>query len=253
MNSNYIKYKKKFHEDGFVIIKNFISKSDISYMKKDLEFYKLKKMKEFSGRDINFTKDGSVNSIHLMDNWNWAKRIQNNKKLKSLAKVLLNSTPKNYGSELFAKPAKTGLKVPLHQDNYYWCIDDANALTFWISLEKSSKKNGGIYFYKGSNKLGILEHEQSFAPGSSQQLKYPEGMKNFKKVCPNLTEGDCVIHHVLTVHGSEPNKSNFSRAGLTIRYISNKSGHNKEMQMRYLAELNNQIKRRKNARIRSNK
>ena len=37
-------------------------------------------------------------------------------------------------------PPRTGLKVPPHQDNYYWAIDDANALTFWISLDSSNKK-----------------------------------------------------------------------------------------------------------------
>ena len=217
------KYIKEYQDNGFTIVRNFINKSQLEIILKDLEEYKKLQIKKLKGRDINFTKDGKLNSIHLMDNWKWTLKIQNSKKLKMIAKEILGQTPINYGAELFAKPPKTGLRVPEHQDNYYWAIDDANALTFWISLNSSSKKNGGIYYYKGSHKLGLLEHKPSYAPGSSQTIKYPDGMSYFKRITPTLKPGDCVIHNVLVVHGSKPNQSSLSRMGWTIRYISKNS------------------------------
>ena len=249
MNKLRDKLKAKYERDGFVILPSLLSSKEVKIIKKDLEKHKERQMKRLKGRDINFTADGSVNSIHFMDDWKWTKKIQNSAKLKKFAKDLLGEKPVNYGAELFAKPARTGLKVPPHQDNYYWAIDDANALTFWISLDSSNKKNGGIYYYKSSNKLGLLEHKPSFAPGSSQTVKYIEGMKFFKKIYPNLKPGDCIAHHVLVVHGSEKNTSEKSRTGWTIRYKSIKSKKNKDQEKRYLKELKMQMRKRKVARI----
>ena len=249
MPINTKKLKSQFDNDGFVLIPSLLSKNEVKIIKDDLEKYKNKQSKILKGRDINFTADGNINSIHYMDNWKWTKKIQNTSKIKNLAKIFLNERPVNYGAELFAKPAKTGLKVPPHQDNYYWAIDDANALTFWISLDYSNKKNGGIYYYSGSNKLGLLEHEPSYSPGSSQTIKYPEGMKFFKKIFPSLKPGDCVAHNVLVVHGSEKNNSNMPRSGWTIRYKSIKSKKDVFQEKKYLRELKMQIRKRKVAGI----
>ncbi len=249
MSFNTAKLKKQFDKNGFVLIPSLLSRDEVTTIKDDLEKYKVKQSNILKGRDINFTSNGDINSIHYMDNWKWTKKLQNTARIKKLAKIFLNEKPVNYGAELFAKPAKTGLKVPPHQDNYYWAIDDANALTFWISLDYSNKKNGGIYYFSGSNKLGLLEHEPSYAPGSSQTIKYPEGMKVFKKVYPSLKPGDCVVHNVLVVHGSEKNKSNMPRSGWTIRYKSNKSKKDIYQEERYLRELKMQMRKRKIARI----
>ena len=247
INKTYI--KNNYIRDGFVIVRSLIPKSEIELIKNDLLMHIQKQSKILKGRDINFTSDGIVNSIHDMDKWKWTKKIQNDSRLKNIARLLLNEKPINYGAELFTKPAKTGRYVPPHQDNYYWAIDDANAMTFWIALDKTSKKNGGIYYYKKTNQLGLLEHQPSYAPGSSQTLKYPKAMKHYQKIIPNLQPGDCIIHNVLVVHGSEKNTSNNSRIGWTIRYKSIKSKKDKDQEKKYLKELKMQLKKRSNARI----
>jgi len=130
---------------------------------------------------------------------------------------------------------------PAHQDNFYWCVNESKALTVWIALENSGKKNGGIFYYEGSHKLGILEHKPSFAPGSSQTVKYIDGMKFFKKTIPELKAGDCIIHHSCAVHGSGPNKSKYSRTGVTVRYKSALSKIDLDRKKSYLKSLNKQL------------
>ena len=44
--------------------------------------------------------------------------IRNNKKILNIVKNLLTDKIKHFGAEVFAKPAKYGLKVPIHQDNF---------------------------------------------------------------------------------------------------------------------------------------
>ena len=237
--------KKKFDSNGFVVIKNLFSLDEVNNIKQDLNQFILKQSKNLKNRDINFTKDNQINSIHNTKKWKLINKIQNDNKLQKIAKILLSEKSKNFGSELFAKPAKTGMPSPIHQDNYYWAIDDANGITFWIALNPSNRKNGGIFYYKKSHKLGLLQHKPSFAPGSSQTLMYSDSMKFFEKVTPELKSGDCIIHHSLVVHGSMKNVSSIPRTGLTIRYIGASSKKNKILEKLYLSQLQNQIKLRK--------
>ena len=150
----------------------------------------------------------------------------------------------NFGAELFYKPKNTGIAVPLHQDNYYWCLKDPMAVTVWIALEKANKKNGGIFYFKKSHQLGLLEHEPSFTPGSSQRIKNPRGLESFKKVFPDLRPGDCLIHHSLIAHGSLTNKSNKSRVGVKERYKKKNVAKDKNIQKKYENELKKQIRLR---------
>ena len=214
-------------------------------MKLDLEKF-IKKFSSGCSRDINFSDPNTINSIHHMDDWKWTKKLRRNKKLMRLAEELIDNNIDDFGAELFAKPAKVGLKSPPHQDNFYWCLDDANGLTVWIALDRSSRHNGGVYYYCGSHRKKLLQHVNSFAPGSSQKVKHLNSLRNCKIITPNLMPGDCLIHHSLVVHGSGINDSKNSRIGLTIRYKSKKSKIDKKMKFHYEKELLKQINSRKN-------
>jgi phytanoyl-CoA hydroxylase len=242
LNSKKIKSLKSVYQNkGYVILKNIFSKIDIKKAGQDIEQFLLENVKNLRGRNINKNKNNIINSVHRMNEWIWTKKFKKNKDLNKLIEALLKDRPKDFGSELFAKPAKTGLASPMHQDNYYWCLDNANGLTIWIAIDDSHKNNGGVYYFEKSHQLGLLEHIQSFAPGSSQTLKYPIGMKNFKKKLPILKKGDCLIHHSLVVHGSNKNTSSFARRGLTIRYIGTKAKIDKLKKKKYEAELKTNI------------
>ena len=236
------KLKKDYENDGFVLIKHFFSKDEIELIKADVRDYIDKGLsKRKNKRAFHLTKNKIVNSIHGLDNLKSVKALQNSKKVKNLIKLLLGSKVDNFGSELFAKPAKEGLPVPLHQDNKYWCLDDGKGLTMWIALEKSGKKNGAIFYYTSSHKLGLLEHEPSFAPGSSQKIKYEDGLNIFKKHTPLLNTGDCLIHHCLVVHGSHENISNKSRTGLTLRFKNRKTKIDLFQKKIYESQLKKQL------------
>ena len=93
--------------------------------------------------------------------------------------------------------------MPPHQDNYYWCVNNSKALTIWISLDKSTKKNGALSYYSGSHKYGVLNHRASYHPGTSQKVPLFKKIKKLKKETPKLNPGDALLHHCLIVHGSE--------------------------------------------------
>ena len=190
-----------------------------------------------------------INSIHNMEDWIWIKKLRKDKTIIEIIKTLIKERAKNFGSEFFAKPARHGLKSPVHQDNFYWSLSPLNknkGLTIWISLNKSDKRNGGVFYFKGSHKIGLLNHVPSHAPGSSQTVKNLKMLKRFRKVYPKLNPGDCLIHNTMVAHGSEPNKSNSPRKGITLRYVPKKSKFNKSHKNKYLQSLKKQIYLREN-------
>ena len=161
--------------------------------------------------------------------------------MRKIVEKLISDKLKNFGAEVFAKPPKVGLAVPIHQDNYYWNVDNSKGVTIWLALDKCTKKNGALFYYSKSQKLGILKHKSSFVPGSSQTLNDLKVLKKFKKTTPALNIGDILIHHCLVIHGSDKNNSNRSRVGLTVRYIGKSSKINQSAKLRYEKSLKKQL------------
>ena len=148
-------------------------------------------------------------------------KFAQDKNLKNFASNFLNNKKvKLRNIELFLKPKKTGMAAPFHQDNYYWnIINNNSALNIWIACTKSSKKNGAVCYIKKSHKLGVLKHEISYAPGTSQKVpnKIIKKLK-LKKVTPKLNPGDLIVHHSAVIHGSKKNTSKMDREGLTVSF-----------------------------------
>lgn len=232
---------EEYKQKGFVVVKKFLSKKELVACEKSLNSFAFT-FKRKSKRDINFTSSGEINSIHNLDKWLWISKIRS-KFSKNLIDKIVENKSKNFGSEYFAKPAKTGLASPVHQDNYYWCLNNDKGITVWVALDKVDKKNGGVFYYEGSHKIGLLKHKASFAPGSSQTVKNLGKLKNLKITTPKLNPGDCIIHNAMIVHGSNKNTSKFSRRGITIRYVPKSSKVIKKLKQNYETSLIKQNKK----------
>jgi len=220
-------HKKKFFNSGFIIIRNIFKKEQIKEILNELELIKKKVIKKKIRQFYHETKDGNINTIHdiqKIHKQGYLKKISKNSKIIKIAKAILEDDPIIRNMEFFLKPKLTGLASPFHQDNFYWNIEDAKALNVWIACTKSNKKNGGVVYLSGSNKLGTLNHKLSYAKGSSQKIEdFVLKNLNFKKIFPNLNVGDCVFHHPNVIHGSMNNKSSFDRIGFVISYKAKKA------------------------------
>ena len=240
-HKNFKILKKTFDENGYVTLRNFFNKKRIKSIRINLFKFLNKKKQKLKKRELHFAKDSDlINSVHHLK-WPLVKKIKKNTKITKIAKLLLNENIKSFGAEVFAKPAKVGMEVPIHQDNYYWNINNAKGITFWIALDKCTKQNGALFYYKKSQKLGLINHKASYAPGTSQVIKNKKILKKFKKITPNLNIGDVLIHHCLIIHGSQKNRSNKDRAGLTMRYIGKSSCIDKTGKKKYEKNLKKQF------------
>ena len=235
--NNLEKYKKKFYQDGFCIVRKAVSKKSLSILKREINKLKKPKIKK---ANEHLTKNKKVNTLHHLDKYLQKKNslieFAKNKNLRELAGHILNDDKiKLRNIELFLKPRKTGMPAPFHQDNYYWNITNNNkALNIWIACTNSSKKNGAVKYVKNSHKLGVLNHEISYAAGTSQKVSDKTISKyKHKIVTPSLKPGDLIVHHSAVIHGSSKNLSNTDREGLTISYKTRDAKINKKRMLNY--------------------
>lgn len=242
-NKNNKKIYAKYSNEGFVLIKNFFDKSSILKIKKNLRDFLENNKVSLGGVNFVDNKTKKINTAHKIKNWKLLKKIQTNKKIIQIATKLLKCKIKEFGAEVFAKPAKVGLASPIHQDNFYWNIKNNKGITFWIALDRANKKNGSLFYYNKSHKLGLLPHKASFAPGSSQTIANLKKLKKFKKSYPEMNIGDVLIHDCLVAHGSKKNLSNKNRMGLTLRFIPANSKFNQKNKRKYQESLKSQTKK----------
>ena len=208
------KYIKKYKKDIFEKIKNFINHESSDKIKKSLLNFVENYSNQLTGRDVNFVKKTKkIHSVHNLRKCKIVNQLLNDKNIIRLADKFVGQKSKKFGAELFTKLPRIGMAVPAHQDNYYWNINNNNGITIRFALEESTKKNGTLYYYNESHKVGIQPHIPSSTPGTSQKIENIKILNFFKVQTPSLSVGDILIHQSAVIHGSTKNLSNKSRMG----------------------------------------
>ena len=126
-----------------------------------------------------------------------------------------------WNSSFFAKPAHVGTKTPWHQDGEYWPIRPLATCTAWIAIDASTIENGCLRVIPGSHcSKRLARHNENNAPGLSLNLELDEAEfdeTNARDIV--LERGQISLHDVYLFHGSEPNRSDKPRRGMTLRYM----------------------------------
>ena len=242
---NGLEFKSQYDKKGYCCIPSLLSEAEVVRLKEYVDLYIKNFAPMLEGRNVNWLdkEKGLVNSIHKtdLDPESPITALLHSDKLINIVSNFFSEKALPRVAEIFFKPAKQGMRSPMHQDNYYWCLKPANALTVWISLTGANEENGGVGYYPGSHKLGILNHVDSFAPGSSQMVKPDLLPEKSQIVVPNLNPGDALFHHSLTIHGSDANSSIRDRVGVTLQYQAKSCEIDLEQQQVYLNSLKNQV------------
>jgi chlorinating enzyme len=113
--------------------------------------------------------------------------------------------------------------VAWHQDTTYWGLEPAFAATLWIAIDDSDVENGCLRVIPGTHKGGLLPHGKAIKTGNilgNDQEIDPAAIDDSKAVDLPLKAGQASLHHGMTVHGSNPNRSNRRRCGMTVRFTT---------------------------------
>jgi ectoine hydroxylase-related dioxygenase (phytanoyl-CoA dioxygenase family) len=215
--------KRHFDEEGFLVFRSFLSREEVTAVKCELERYERDIAPGLPPTEIVWEKDTLQDGTRRVRNlWRLEKHdayfaeFCANPEVLRMAAVMANGEVELAGAETFAKPARVGSVVPYHQDNAYFNLAPPDCFTLWIALDPSTLENGCVYYVPGSHTGQRLPHVASGVLGNSMKADaVPEGLREVPAV---LEPGDAVIHHCMTIHRSEPNRSDRARLALVIVY-----------------------------------
>jgi ectoine hydroxylase-related dioxygenase (phytanoyl-CoA dioxygenase family) len=126
-----------------------------------------------------------------------------------------------WGTSFFIKEPHDPAYISWHQDSTYWGLSHPDIVTAWVALSESNIANGAMRVLPGSHLKDQLPHKDTFAAdnlltrGQEVQVEVDEK----KVVDMPLQPGEMSLHHVRIVHGSEPNRADYRRIGVAIRYV----------------------------------
>lgn len=125
-----------------------------------------------------------------------------------------------WASGFFAKRPGDGAYISWHQDATYWGLSSHDVVTAWIALTPSTRESGCMRVAPGTHRAQ-LAHRDTFDPKNllSRGQEIAAEVAESDAVDIILAPGQMSLHHVLIVHGSEPNRAALPRVGLAIRYV----------------------------------
>lgn len=222
---------KKYHKDGFVIVRSVFTEKECEDFKKVLkeEIVNGKNELEKSSSDaINTIDTDKIADIPRMINKGILQDIAHrNSSFMNLAKDnrLINMIGQLFGNDVssyrlyrslsFFKNSEIFSKSQLHQDMPYW-RGGHDKLSIWISLNRVTKENGSLIFFPGTHK----NPKEHVTKGKKNLGLYKEieNVDHSKKIIAEVETGDIVIFHSWVVHGSEENILKSERYAITFTY-----------------------------------
>ncbi len=146
------------------------------------------------------------------------------------ARLLRSETIQLFYDFLLTKQPGAGNPTPWHQDRLYYPLtgDGADHLpSLWIALDPVTLASGGMEYVAGSHKWNKFYAPEAFNSDNRfkdldiQRVPDIDGNRDDYKILSwDLEPGDCLVHHVMMVHGSPENHADIERRGLAIRWMA---------------------------------
>jgi len=122
-------------------------------------------------------------------------------------------------SKLATKPLARGVgPFGWHQDFAYFPHTNTDLCAVMVLLDDADAENGCLNVVRGSHRLGLLGHDRDGVfQGHCVETEHWEAHP--EHVVPlALPAGSISIHHCLTLHGSQANRSGRPRRALIFQY-----------------------------------
>ena len=112
--------------------------------------------------------------------------------------------------------------VSYHQDATYWGLEPHHVATAWVALSDASPRTGPMRFIPGSHKGPLYEQDDTYEANNllSRGQRVKTEVDETQGVLAPLAAGEMSLHHVRTIHGSDPNLTGDRRIGMVLRYCA---------------------------------
>jgi len=159
----------------------------------------------------------SISSAHLKYARVWETLAE--PRIVACLKDLLGENVVGWGSHFFCKMPGDGKSVAWHQDSSFWPLTPSKAVTVWLAVDDADVANACMRFVAGSHHFGKVTYRPSDPEEHNVLNQTIKNVEQFGRIVENvLKAGEISINSDLLLHGSEANKSERRRCGLTLRY-----------------------------------
>ena len=210
---------QKFNDDGFLVVRNLISKQEIEFYNNLYNSFLNNSIDASNYRsDLSGDNDSSFEKITqiMVPSKVFPDLLRKPIHIKTLqvAKELLGDDLDMDFDMMINKAPNSNTPTPWHQDTAYWIdLPDKRAVSCWVAIDTVFKENGCMWYTPKSHKNETLPHVQT---GEKGALKC-DGSEE-KSICVPLKPGSCVFHHGNTLHYSRGNSTNYQRRALITNF-----------------------------------
>ena len=202
--------KARFDRDGFVVVRNFLGRSELEQLRARLDHYIRDIVPTLSDRYAFYQDAARPETLKQLQNMGcdpFFEDYRNNERWCRLATELIGETCHGQDPEWFNKPPGTIHPTPPHQDNFYFCLRPAHVATLWLAIDSVDEENGCLRYVRGSHRAGTRNHSSTRILGFSQGIVDWNSDDEARETAVQLSPGDLVAHDGGTIHRADPNRS----------------------------------------------
>lgn len=213
---------QSYHDDGYVIVKNFLSKQEIDKLYKVATGDDTLQKHAF---DLN-DQSGKKTKLTL---WYTPGNdayglLTKSKRMLDNANLLMdgNAPVCHFHSKLMQKEPRVGGAWEWHQDYGYWYKNEFllpdQMISIMVAVTDANIQNGCLQVIKGSHKMGRIEHGFAGEQVGASQHYVDLALRTMPLVYVEINAGDALFFHPNTLHRSEANLSDKPRWSLISVY-----------------------------------
>jgi len=153
--------------------------------------------------------------------YRWAFDLATHPRVLDVVEQIIGSNILVHSTSLFPKyPSETD-RISWHQDAYYWGLSSPRLVSAWVALTESTTTNGCLRVIARTHDQQRVPHVQSGKhKGTRLSLEVAVDVDESKAIDCVLEPGEISLHHPYAIHGSNPNRTDSSRIGFAIRFVS---------------------------------
>ena len=221
---------EQFREQGYLVIENLLSEEELERVRQRTEDLISGAVPGYPTRDIELEPDAETTELATVRKLNRCAENDpvirdhaRNPRILAIVQSMIGPDIKLYSSQCFMKPPG-GVEKPYHQDSAYFPIEPMDLVTCWTALDDVTLEKGPMWVIPGSHRQGLRDHGQVWMVRGRRDQQVPAELMDRSRETPLImSAGSCSFHHSLLLHGSTPNRSDSSRRGLAIHYMSARS------------------------------
>ncbi|HHS91842.1 MAG TPA: phytanoyl-CoA dioxygenase family protein [Campylobacterales bacterium] len=219
---------ESFHENGFLILRNFHDKASceaildvaLAHLKHKIEPIESEidygaKSQEYRTEvtDYNSMEENELLTVRRLrqvyDRDILFKAWMENEKIRPCLKQLLNDevvlTTAHHNSIMTKMPFQSE-ETSWHQDRRYWSYSDDNLISVWLALGEENSENGVLEFIPGSHRMDLTSEQFGEKEYFREDYLFNQSLIA-TKYSTELTQGDVILFHCRLLHRANKNRS----------------------------------------------